>query len=1175
MKSFNVLERSQEVHRSAILEASAGTGKTFSIENIVVRLLIDQGMRNEPFSLERILIVTFTRAATSDLKVRIRANLEESLDALKKCLTDDNDLEHLPDFLLAHVELGHEAVLQARRRIEHALFLFDQAQIFTIHGFCWRMLRTFALEGNVSLDSACSEDESLSKTRLLQAVRDFLRTELVTEAYTPQQIKIVLKKFSGQSEKLQSELLKALSRGIRILPPPAFGEQFEKFQIAMASLKKIHAFESEKMIADFLVFVPSYRGLSNRSKQLHPEVLDKVRRFSLLFDKENWTVEDFDLLIRDGLFIVDALAPSQLTAKGAIPASSLLYYPHLLEVIDFSLRDIIDQVRDENLIFSRMASDCQKFITNFQNQEEMLGFNDLLHQMLEAIANPLFAEKVRSNFDVAIVDEFQDTDPIQWEIFRALFADSKSFWKGFLYLVGDPKQSIYAFRQADIYTYLSAAKALGQEACSTLDTNFRSQPSLVNALNVLFDSAQKLFPLPQQQSCLPYRRVKAGVTEDKKFSDGGACVQFLLAQDFSEKKRKILLQDYEERFFFPAIANEIIRLNREDGVRFSQFAVLVADRFQADRLTRFFKSLDISVISQRGINLAESMAVPVMRELLRGILNYRHASSLRIALGGRVIGMTHQEIIALDDEVVLEKILERSECLRNVLIFEGISYFYPRLMHSSWHPDGKSVLQRLLLQQGGAEFYREWQDLADLLIEVQFQKNLSAEGLIAFLDELPTLAVNEDERLTLARDHEEDGVQILTSHVSKGLEFDIVFALGLIKRPTQTEALIPVKYPQGVFLEAMKNKKESIYRNYCEEIDAEKMRQLYVAMTRAKSRLYLPVAIANEGARIELGGASPMELFLARLGQEKASEIKMGYEDLYDRINAFDGTSLSHFVDGCQADISLTFLKESPCRLSYKQLPTAHPLIAPPEVNLPKTLIFVESFTSLARVKIQQGVLEQEFAVPHEYNSEQKTAHTLPAGSDTGTLLHTLFEVLPFQTAARNKIELLSLVQSTLQGTPLFSWQEVVADIAYQALTTMMPGSIVPFYLSDINPKKIYRETEFLFPSQDFSRSDDVPLHLGFIKGVIDLFFEHQGKYYLLDWKSNWLGPSIECYQIENLKAAMHEHDYGLQAKIYIEALRRYLKLFDKRPFGEIFGGAYYLFLRGIGPNTGILHVSL
>lgn len=1178
MSTFNILNRQESIHRHLMLEASAGTGKTFAIENLVVRLLIENKdhsthlLHTLPI-LNRILVVTFTKAATRDLKIRIRTNLDRALSIIKRFQIGEKIDETVPDYLLMCQEGGPEALKHAQRQIESALFTFDQAQVFTIHGFCWRMLQAFTIEGGISLESFCSEEQTLSKTKLLQVVRDFMQTELIGEVYSPQQVNRVLQLFGGEPDKLQAELLQVISKGLDIATYPSYEEQAKQFFAVMKDLQTTWHFTSEKLLYDFTLHVPAYRGICNRSKQIHPAILESVTHFAQLFDKHNWTTNDFDLLIRDGIVLVEVLAPEQLAAKGIPPSREKLHYPDLLQTLEEKLAPIIDQARNPHCLFARMAGDCQTLLRHYQAQEEMLGFNDLLQQMRQAVQTSLFASHVRNSFDAVIVDEFQDTDPVQWEIFQQLFA--KPEWPGHMYLVGDPKQSIYAFRQADIYTYLSAAQTLEEKAAATLDINYRSQPSLVEALNVLFDSSQALFPLPRQQQFLPYRSVKSGKTGEKRFSDQGACLQFLLAQPINGKK-KITLQEYEDSYFFPMMAKEMIRLHVEDEIKFNQCAVLVADRFQAERLMAFFQQTGIPAITQRGNNLAESTAVDTMRELLQGILHYRQDSLLRVALGGRIIGMTHDEIFNLElNPGNYEEILHRCEQLRKVFLAEGFSLFYPQLMASCWRQDNKNVLQRLLGRSLGVEFYREWQDIAELLIYEQAQKNLSAEGVIAYLDELEILTVNEDERIRQSIDHEQDGVVVLTSHVSKGLEFDIVFALGLVKRSPQKEKLMPVQHGHRTYLEAIANRKDAVYKKYCEEIDAEKMRQLYVALTRAKYRLYIPVAINCGGERVEIGTASPIELLLARMGTKTHAHIHLDYDELYARIHAYDPKLLCAFVADTTADISITSLEESIEKVQYSEPQEIPELLPPSKFLLEKTPLFMQSFTSLAHCKSRSETSIEDIVLvaPHDFNASIKNAHTLPAGSDTGMLLHAVLENFPFDVIKRmsSSDRLLPWIRPLIERTPLEPWLDVVMDIVYKALKTPLTNCKNSFCLADVDPKKMLRETDFLFSCPASMNFGNTSVSPGYIKGVVDLFFEHEGKYYLLDWKSNWLGPTEADYRTEKLLAAMEEHDYGLQAQIYIEALRRYLNLFDKRPFEAIFGGIYYVFLRGIGPQTGIL----
>ena len=1149
MTLFNVLDRGETVHRHALLEASAGTGKTFTIENIVCRLLIESDENQEPIPLEKILAVTFTRAAARELKDRIHTILEKNLDLLVRTESSEEIPQTTPDYLLKHIEQGPSAIATARRHIETALHTFDRAQIFTIHGFCWRMLKTYAMQAQMSFAAICREELAPVSTLLDKAVRDFLHTQLNLPAYSPQQLKLLMKIGKQQNGNLGSKLLKEVSKSIDTAPTPTFDSLLEKFIATMSALKAQYTFDSDLILADLLKHVPAYSGLQNMQKQIKQPFLRKIQRFVALFSKDQWGTADLDVLIDDGLICSEEFASINLKKNAKIPQAHELNYPRLLTILDAALNPIVSMARNPTALFSRVVSDCRHFLKTFQDKEEIFGHTDLLIQMRAAINRPAFAAKVRQTYQAVIVDEFQDTDPLQWEIFSILFAQLQEPWKGYLHLVGDPKQSIYAFRQADIYTYLDAAATLGPSALATLDTNFRSIPPLVEALNAIFSSVHGIFSLPRLAKVLEYRQVKAG---KPLTTQNTGCLNFWGAR--ASKFTKTL----ETEVFFRAIADEIIRLHQEENIQADQCAILISDRYQGYRLEAYLKNRGLGVKSQRGKELWASPVVDAMRELLQGIYAFHSRSALKTALGGRLIGMTHDQLLTLDaNETRLLPILQTCAHLRSLLQETGWAGCYPVLMQTVWHDDQKSLLERLLEQEGGGEFLRDWQDLAEILIAEQHAQNYSTQDLIDFLDQINHLSDDEKEPLKSTLDLDLEGVSVLTTHMSKGLEFEAVFTLGLISRKKIPEStLIPVKTENGFHLTSS-HRTDPIFEQHCEELDAEKMRQLYVAFTRAKSRLYLPFIIDEEQKEIELGSASPMDLLLARLNRPERA-----YDELYQQIACEDGSALQAFVEIYPTLMGISYLKAH-ATPHAKRMPQSAPLLkAPQEVIIPCKIECIQSFTSLMSPK--ETPLEAPLSPPHDYAISTKTTHTLPAGNETGILLHKILENIPFNCGSN----ITAFISPFVTATPFSEWKDVIVETLFNALNTPLPGAFPHFCLADVNPKKIFRETEFLYPC-----NASQILKPGYIKGVVDLFFEHEGKYYVVDWKSNWLGPATDDYHTKSMQEAMQANEYHLQAAIYSGAMQRYLKLFDKRPFEEIFGGAYYFFLRGISPITGILKV--
>lgn len=1166
MKKFNVLDRALKLHQHYLLEASAGTGKTFSIQNIVVRLLIEPQPKGEPLALNRILVVTFTRAATRDLKLRIRLNIEQALHFLQTWLQQGVVSEQMPDYLKVCIEKGEEAVQRARKHLQQALFAFDQAQIFTIHSFCARMLKQFALESDMGLH-AFSGEEPLPQSEVRTIIRDFFRTEVRLEHYSPAQLEILLK---GDPE--QNKLLRAIQRGYSFATLPPFKQIYEHFCEMMRELKDTLALTSEKVIEDFRLQAAAYRNYKGADTKA--ETLAKVMRFAKLFDQEEWSTQDLDQLLADGIVWIKTLDPQLLKSKA--PKTDVLYYPELTQKLAKTLYPLVENARDFSVLLARMAHDCQQLLHRYQREEEKLAPDDFLRKMHAALEQPNFLLQIQAHYQAAIIDEFQDTDPLQWQIFKRLFIPDQYPWKGYLYLVGDPKQSIYSFRQADIYTYLAAAQALGNEHCFSLDVNYRSQPRLVQALNFLFaaEHLPHFIPLPKKSFFLPYQPVQASHQQtNQDFEDERGAIHFFIADGEAFKRPR--LTDLETHVFFPFIAREIERLQREKGFAFRQFAVLVRDRHQALRLAEFFNQVKIPYLNQRGTSLADSPALQALTELMRAVLHPQDRGAIRAALGSPLMGWTHEELKLLTS---MESVLLSIQRLRLYLFEKGFAAFFQEMLHTALGSHKQTVLEQMLAREGGLEFYRDLQQVVDIVVDHQYQEWNGPEGIVPFLDQFQVWENNEDERVKRFQDPSTDGVKILTLHVSKGLEFEIVFALGLVNRTGIKEDLIPVEAEGHLLLSPLTYHAKE-HEAYCEESDAEKMRQLYVALTRAKSQLYIPVALYLPSESIKRGEASPMDLFLARLGQPA-----VGYDALYERIKYYTGKSLIDFIEkvGKEHFITYSLHQEVICDLAARIRPKKAPTL---QVPLPVTVhgqpLWMTSFTHLSQ-QVTSTSAEHATAMassPRDYECELKHIHTLPANSETGLLLHHILEKMRFTDlkSLQNPIQVIPLIQSFVQRTAFREWEHVIAQLVWNTLRTPLPHFNSAFCLADLDVPQLYREMSFLFPYQKGQIVEDIHFQEGLIKGVIDLLFCHEGRYYLIDWKTNWLGPDAQAYHPEALHNAMQEHAYFLQAAIYTEAIKRYLKLVEPRPFAECFGGIYYLFLRGLQPGqtTGICHFLL
>ncbi len=1156
MQRFNVLDRHQNIHQSYIIEASAGTGKTYSIENIVVRLLIDAA---KPCGLEQILVVTFTRAATDDLKMRIRANLTKSLNFCRNFLRDESlDKSDIPDYLLELLELGQDRVSAAHKALKNALSNFQKAPIFTIHQFCSRMLREHLLEGNISLSNPL-DDKGLSPAKVYAIIKDFFRTEINHNLISSAQLQNAITAYKGV-DKLEQQLYKWVTMGANILPRPLIAEQFQKFIDKMNFLRDHHPIDPALLLEDFISQAPAYKSICNQQKQPKPEKCAIVKRFADLVHKTEYNLSDFDILISDGLYLAEVIHPENRSAKGKTAENINLHYPHFIELLRTTFGNFVDEIRNPAGILATLAIKCKKMLQDYLEQEELLDFDSLLLKMQAALSNQNFTKKIQAQFKAAVIDEFQDTDPIQWNIFKTLFKDSCC-----LYLVGDPKQSIYGFRQADIYTYLKAKSDVGDRASASLEVNYRSSGELIDALNALFVSPalRQLISLPRLKSSLPYTPVDSGgMTKKKKFSDDIAAVHFFTLEETRESKNSKTLPAAEEVYFFPYIASEIIRLHVVDKCNFSDFAILVSDQYQGRRLGEYLTKLHIPIIAQHCSSLTETLAFSAMRELLQGILAPRNESLLKVALGGPIISWTDQDILSMSENSVWELCISKCLALRKVWHAQGFAFFFQALMKSSWLTSNKSIGEVLLSREGGLEFYNDLQQIAEMLAEEEANQCTPSNKLLNFFDVMEKHAENEGKVIKRRGDPKKEGVQILTIHSSKGLEFEIVFALGVINRSKKPSRLIPLAQQEGLpLIAAIDDLSDPRYIEYTQELDAEKIRQLYVALTRAKQRLYIPMYCGEGLGKCELGTASPLELYLAHIGHP-ATEL-----NLYDQIPHQSIETIFNYLEnlGSNHSIGHIKLKEVSFNLELLDRSKSVKLVHPPSIKIAGAPEYMHSFTSLAGSSLKSALL---IPPPGNFDHAEQTLYTLPAGKNTGTLLHEILETAPFNIPEYGvrSLVLQSHVGKYSANTAFKKWSSILCDIVFNAFSAHLPFENGHFSMSEVNPDLCYKEHEFIYTSTGFE--DPSFNQTGYIKGVIDLIFQHQGKYYIIDWKSNWLGPNAEDYCQENLIKAMHEHHYYLQADLYKKALKRYLRLCDPRPFEEIFGGVYYLFLRGLSPNS-------
>ncbi len=1035
MRRFDCLSPEYSLQGPHLLEASAGTGKTFAVEQIFVRLLLEASLQ-----VEQILLITFTRAATRELKERVRSNVETVLAQLESGIIEWPYLEPFRD------------QKKAEQTLRDALALFDRSQIFTIHGFCHRMLKEFAFEAKFCAPQALSDEPRMQIPKKIQeGVIDFLAS-LSSDILCVEQLEILLKKYQ-QTEGLVRALIRVSMKEFK--PGWSFASLYEQY----AGLLKSWNVSLDQVLEDF-------RSISSHHKAAVKGQFEE--QIKALWNPP--TPEAFAFLLSEKGSLFEFLSPSNRKVKYAPPSivsesffawGSAHVYP------------LLQKASDPKLLFAALAHQWTLCAKRLMSQEELFDPDTILQTMHKHIESPSFLRLVQNKYAAAIIDEFQDTDKLQWDIFRELFLGPGHMAQS-VFLVGDPKQSIYRFRKADVYTYLEAKEFIEPSCRYFLDTNFRSSPRLIKALNTLFQ--RDWLSLPKLGSFLSYQPVSAGRKEGKPFGDQKGALHFFISEP-SLSSRKSSFESLVESVFLPFLASEIMHL-RSEVESLSSFAILVKDRYQAAQAVRYLCARGLAAMTKSHLPLGETFAFEALSELLQALIDPKDRSKAKLVLAGPLARLRAEEMPSETPLIFFE--------LKAILEEKGLASFFQMLFSSRLHQ--LSVLEAIAKED--ADFYRDFFHAVELLLQWERVEGFSLEGLYRTLHKIRTLETEEDERVRRRMASDDEAIQVMTMHVSKGLEFDVVFALGVAAQtPKPDEEL--------------------------EEFEAEKLRQLYVAMTRAKRRLYVPVCGLDSESSSE-GAASPMELFLHKVRQGKP--LHAALEEMKQ-----------------QASITWEVLQEKPIEPILKHLP-AFLLPSPPSCRYQVDFSYLHSFTSLARSLTAPPLAPLA--------TEELTIHTLPRGAEVGALLHELLEDI-FSASYpvwRDEKQRECIIANKLKDSKFASWTAVIQEMLGQVVS-------LPF-LADLEPQDVRTEVEFMF---------EKPPH--FIKGFVDLLFRKGNQLYFLDWKSNWLGDHDEAYGYAALEQSMKEHDYELQAALYREALQRAFPSLE-------FVGAYYLFLRGIASTT-------
>ncbi|HBW9552829.1 TPA: exodeoxyribonuclease V subunit beta [Klebsiella pneumoniae] len=1129
-----------------LIEASAGTGKTFTIAALYLRLLLGLGGEAaypRAISVEELLVVTFTEAATEELRGRIRSNIHELRIA---CLRGESD-NPLYSALLAEIADKDDAaktLLLAERQM-------DEAAVFTIHGFCQRMLSLNAFESGMLFEQQLIEDESRLR---YQACADFWRRHCYP--LTRDIAAVIHDVWKGPRD-----LLKSLDRWLQgeapqLKSPPAPNETLaERHQQIIARIDSLKQQWREQVgeIEGVLENSGLDRRKFNRGNQ--GKWMEKVNAWA---QEETLSYQLPDALEK----FAQSFLLERTKAGGEPPVHPLFSAVESLLASSLTLTD---------LVLARAMVEIRDAVAREKRRRGELGFDDMLSRLDEALrgdSGETLASAIRQRFPVAMIDEFQDTDPQQYRIFRRIWRRQP---ETALLLIGDPKQAIYAFRGADIFTYM---KARGDVAAHyTLDTNWRSSPGMVGSVNRLFSLSDNPFMFHE----IPFLPVKAAAkNKGLRFTVDAADVpamnvwlmpgdtvgsgdyQTFMAQLCATQIRDWLSAGQRGRAL-------LWRGETSRPVQASDITVLVRNRLEAAQVREALQTLGIpSVYLSNRDSVFETLEAQELLWLLQAVLAPERENTLRSALATSMFGLTALDIENLNqDEQAWDALVEEFSEYRQIWRQRGVMPMLRALMTA------RHIAENLLATRGGERRLTDILHISELLQEAASQlesEHALVRWLAQHIAEPDSNAASQQMRL----ESDKHLVQIVTIHKSKGLEYPLVWLPFIARFRKQDQAFYHDRETFAAVLDLGQDE-ASLELAEAERL-AEDLRLLYVALTRAVWHCSLGVAPLSS----RKSGNS--DFHLSALGR------------LLQAGEAMDAAGLAaRLADFCHGDIALQIPGE--LDLTPWQAPAATiPRLSARELQRRIADDWrVTSYSGLQQHGFSGGQdllprLDVDAAGVGEVVEEpQLTPHQFPRGAAPGIFLHSLFEELDFTQPVPEGWMAEKLQLSGFDA----QWAPVLTDWLGGVLKTRLPGPDIALNQLAARDKQV--EMAFYLPiaqlltaecldalirQYDPLSADTPPLDFrqvrGMLKGFIDLVFRHEGRYYLLDYKSNWLGEDREAYTRPAMEQAMRAHRYDLQYQLYSLALHRYLRhrLADY-DYDRHFGGVIYLFLRGMDGQEG------
>ncbi|WP_343155080.1 exodeoxyribonuclease V subunit beta [Buchnera aphidicola (Kurisakia onigurumii)] len=1155
MKNEKLNVFSMIISEKILIEASAGTGKTYNIVLIYIRLILGIHPKKnymEPYSVKNILLITYTNKALEEIKKRIIDIIEK---LKKSCINKKNRIKEI-NIIFKKISNFDKSI----KLLEKAELEMHEASIYTIHKFCFQVINSNNfLWNNIYQSTILNEETKIYYQSLLYFWKNIYSS-------LPSEIISIIYEYWKNPDKLLIEIKKWI-----------------KIYFKYIKKKSI----SKKHILDFhkknILKINNFKKFWIQKKEIIFFLLNKIKKINTKFPIKKYSMYIQKICIWCKTDTKNYFFPKEINFIQNIflkKKTEIFKKKNNLKIfnkINIFLKKNISL--KEIFLFYAMVK-IQKNIEKEKNTFSKLEFDDLIDILYEGIVikkNILLINFIREKYPIALIDECQDINFQQYKFFQKIYEKKNTA----LILIGDPKQSIFSFTGANVFSYIKYKQKINKKYF--LETNWRSSKKIIENINNIFNYNNNPFIFPE----IKYKNIKYSKKNKKYSFQINKILQPAFNIYYFDLKNQINLADYY-KWSSKKCSQGILKLvnsienktstiyikNKKKNLSFQDIAILVRNYNEAKIIKQYLKKEKISsYYSSNKNNIFSTSECLEILWFLQAIL-YKKEKYIIRAFNTILLGCEKNNIYNFYENkknkiYIMEKIEKFLILWKNKGIYNLIK---------------KVTVSNIITKK---KLYDEQIIINYLHIGEILQKKYNNKYNKFFIINWIKKQINysylcENKNFHIRTIQSKKSIQIITIHKSKGLEYPIVWIPFIINfQKNNTKIHFSRKNFNPIFnLYNTKNKTKWIK----EESLSEEIRIIYVALTRSILQCNFTVAPIKK----KYDSSKNTDIHKTGLGYILQNKKKINSKKLKILFKLKFKNKLNNNIlyeskeEKNKENKLITYTKKNKNIKIYKK-------------NKLKNKFFTKKIISYSQLTYNS--FNNNYIIKNnekQKNKLVKTENTIESyifekGKNFGLFIHEILKIYNFSECIKQK-KIFYIINK-------FNFPINNIDVLYKWINNIINTQLYPtkIKLSKILLNNFQKEFEFYIPIKKILYAKNLNIFLqeknkknisklyfdpisGILHGFIDLIIKIKNKYFIIEYKSDWLGEEYKNYNINNMQKSIFLNKYDLQCNIYILGLHRYLQQRIKTyNFKKNFGGFFYLFLRGLHPNykkTGIFFIS-